>query len=224
MKELKRIISLFLTVVLLAGIITVAPVSISAAEKQTQTSTAKSDSTAETQSYTVDMDSLIQSETEPTTESATNPTVPPETVPSKTAGEEITSGDFTYTTIDDKVYITSYTGTETEVVFPAEIDGKAVYGIDPNGRTNCVPNAKVTKVTVSEGIESLGSCTFRSATELTDISLPSTLTSIADHCFIWCYALQEIALPENLKRLGARCFFDDTGLKSITLPKSLEAI
>ena len=230
MKKLKRIISLFLTVVLLSGIITVAPVSVSAAEKQTETSAAKSDSTAETQSYTVDMDSLIQSETEPTTESATNPTVPPETVPPKTAGdpvaavEEITSGDFTYTTIDDKVYITSYTGTETEVVFPAEIDGKAVYGIDPNGRTNCVPNAKVTKVTVSEGIESLGSCTFRSANVLTDISLPSTLTSIADHCFIWCYALQKIALPENLKRLGARCFFDDTGLKSITLPKSLEAL
>ena len=81
MKELKRIISLFLTVVLLSGIITVAPVSVSAAEKQTETSAAKSDSTAETQSYTVDMDSLIQFETEPTTESATNPTVPPETVP-----------------------------------------------------------------------------------------------------------------------------------------------
>ncbi|MEE0956774.1 MAG: leucine-rich repeat protein [Ruminococcus sp.] len=134
------------------------------------------------------------------------------------------SGDFTYKTVDDKVYITSYTGTETEVIFPAEIDGKSVYGIDPNGRTNCVPNAKVTKVTISEGIQSLESCAFRGATVLTDISLPSTLTSIADHCFIWCYALQEIALPENLKRLGERCFYESTGLKSIKFPESLDAL
>lgn len=134
------------------------------------------------------------------------------------------SGDFTYKTVDDKVYITSYTGTETEVVFPAEIDGKSVYGIDPNGRTNCVPNAKVTKVTISEGIQSLESCAFRGATVLTDISLPSTLTSIADHCFIWCYALQEIALPENLKRLGERCFYESIGLKSIKFPESLDAL
>lgn len=258
MKALKRIISLFLTAVMLAGIITVAPVAVSASEQQTEASVAKSDSTDVTQSYTFDMDSFIQSETEPAAESVPMPTVPPETMPRKSDGDsgkatgkktvnsvgdanEITSGDFTYVIDNNKVYIIGYSGNDSEVVFPSEIDGKEVYGLRPaNNVWNNIFNDKniknIHKVIISEGIKEIFNGTFAPETIWVELDAELTgpeewtpspytqwvyLSYPSDYNIAKCYNLEEVVLPQSIISIGKHAFADCPALKKVNIPESI---
>ena len=64
---------------------------------------------------------------------------------------------------------------------------------------------------------------FSGCSNLTSISLPSSLTSIGDDAFQFCSSLNEITIPEGVTSIGdafERC----TSLTEITLPSSLTSI
>mgnify|MGYP003300528862 CR=1 FL=1 len=81
--------------------------------------------------------------------------------------QEYVLGDYTYTlTEDGTAEITGYTGTEPEVVIPAEVDGHPVTAI--------------------------GDGAFRCCGTLTGVSIPDSVTFVGANPFAECYKLQSI--------------------------------
>ncbi|MBE6794002.1 MAG: leucine-rich repeat domain-containing protein [Ruminococcaceae bacterium] len=115
-----------------------------------------------------------------------------------------TSGDFSYTVLDDgTVGITGYNGNDTDVVIPSEIDGKTVSSI---GNEIFWYHEELTSVVLPENLEHLGERVFSYCSSLTEITLPETLSEIGDACFLSCSKLSKINVPAGLAYVGAFAF------------------
>ncbi len=86
------------------------------------------------------------------------------------------SGLLTYTVTDGKACITGATGTITgDFTVPAEIDGYPVVEI---GEGAFAKQTGLTSVTISEGIETVGSDCFSDCYNLVKLTVPSTVSSL----------------------------------------------
>lgn len=84
------------------------------------------------------------------------------------------------------------------------------------------PNPNVQEVIVSEGITKLGTGatsyaqTFRDATGLQHVTLPSTLTYISGNAFMSCTSLQSVDIPEAVTIIDKQAFSGAAILANIT--------
>ncbi len=108
-----------------------------------------------------------------------------------------TADGFVYSVSDGTVTIEGYNSEESNVVIPAEIEGKPVSVI--------------------------GYRAFYEKTYITDVQIPDTVTFIDDDAFYKCTSLKETNLPANLKRLGIEAFAC-TALESVAIPATLEKV
>ena len=76
---------------------------------------------------------------------------------------------------DGTLEITGYSGNDTELIVPAEIDGKCVASIGSRVFRGC---RSLTKVELPEGVTSIGQEAFRGCSSLTKVELPEEVTSI----------------------------------------------
>lgn len=100
-------------------------------------------------------------------------------------------------------------------------DGELV--ISGTGGMNIVPWQPdyvndITKVTIEEGVTSVGNSAFSGCTNLTEVSLPSTLTTIGDSAFQGCTALTSMDFPASMTSIGRNGFNGCTGLAEINFP------
>lgn len=72
-------------------------------------------------------------------------------------------------------------------------------------------------------VEAVGKNAFYKS-DVTIVTLPSTVTEIKDNAFFGCSKLERISLPEGLKTIGGYAFTECTSLKQLVFPKSLEEI
>lgn len=127
--------------------------------------------------------------------------------------EEIfTWGDYEYTIINiNEVEITSYTGSETEVIIPSEIDGMPVTSIGKysfNGKEthnpkpvthpNASNNKNIQKVVVPSSVKTICANAFAFIDALTDVVLSEGLEVINEFAFADCPLLTELNLPDSL--------------------------
>lgn len=87
------------------------------------------------------------------------------------------------------VVITGYSGTDAELILPAEIDGLPVRAIQKK--------------------------TFLSRKRLRKIVLPETLEEIGDWAFAYCSALERVWLPRKQVKLGNHIFMECGKLRKI---------
>ncbi|GMO53639.1 MAG: hypothetical protein Ta2G_11930 [Termitinemataceae bacterium] len=125
-----------------------------------------------------------------------------------------------------EVFITKYTGTDTKVKIPANIDKKPVTAI-----TGFANNKKIISVTIPEGViyirrekESLYLGAFTNCSALESVTLPKSLKRIDEYAFSKCTSLEKIDLGENLDSLGSHIFADCTALKEISLSQNIKKI
>ena len=85
--------------------------------------------------------------------------------------------NFTYEIVDESVIITGYTGSETSIVIPSQINGSDVFKISDNAFKD---NRKITSVTISSGVKDIGTSAFENCTSLATISLPDTIIHIGE--------------------------------------------
>ncbi len=105
---------------------------------------------------------------------------------------------FTYRLVNGNAIITDYTGTSTDVVFPAEIDGYPVTEIDEG--VFYYGTYPFVNVTISEGIRKIGHAAFGYSDELETFSIPSTLITLGDSNgieFRACSKLRRIDVAEG---------------------------
>ncbi|SFW42412.1 leucine-rich repeat protein [Ruminococcus flavefaciens] len=157
------------------------------------------------------------------------------------AAETLVSGDYQYYTDDNGAVIRKYTGTAAELTIPEELDGSKVYAIEsyafqrnaniasvtmPTGLKKISNNAfygcsALKSVKFNEGLTFLGSYSF-SGTDLTEVSLPSTLTD-ATYPFNKCQ-ITKATFADGTKKIPSFIFDNCTKLSEVVIPKSVERI
>lgn len=85
-------------------------------------------------------------------------------------------------------------------------------------------SSKVKEIVVQEGITGLIGACFYGMSNVTEVSLPSTLKTIGSDCFNSCSLITTLVLPEGLKVLQSNCFLNCEKLTELTLPESLTTI
>ena len=114
--------------------------------------------------------------------------------------------------------ILRYSGTDSTVTVPATIENIAVkeiyyfafYGIQT-----------LNSVTLSEGIESIGSSAFEGCSALKTVSLPQSLTAIGGGAFKDCSNLTTITIPREVNIIGDYVFTGCTALTSISFEQPI---
>ena len=135
---------------------------------------------------------------------------------------EAPPSDFEYRIEGDEAIITNYLGTDLDVVFPNEINGKTVTGIDYAFWENDKNN--ITSCQLPENLKYIGRGLFYHCTNLTEIQIPAGVETIGSRAFSGCNKLTELHIPNGVKSIGywviARC----KKIKTINIPASVEDI
>jgi len=105
-----------------------------------------------------------------------------------------------------------YVGEETDVTVPAEI--KSFDFVD----------SEVERVTISDGIKSIGESAFSGCTNLTSVVIPDSVTQIGYGAFSNCHKLTGVTIPESVTTIGDSAFFVCSALASIRIPDSVTSI
>jgi hypothetical protein len=127
-----------------------------------------------------------------------------------------TSGDWTYTVGEaNEATITEYGGEDVEVSVPAELDGIPVKHIGNMVFFSCggLREKPFTKITLPEGIETLGSSLCVSA-DITEITFPASLRSIGPSAFTGT-ALTKVSIPAGVTNIGDGAFGNCSQLMQI---------
>ena len=130
-------------------------------------------------------------------------------------------GDFEYTPYTNYAEINKYTGSETTVELPSEINGLKVTKIADSGLCN---NKTLEKLIIPEGITEIGQYAISHNDNLKEIQFPSTLQTIGFTAISYNKSLTEVHLPEGLKKMDSGVFFSCYGLTDIYIPSSVESI
>lgn len=134
-----------------------------------------------------------------------------------------TYGDYEYSLINGgtEVKITGYSGSDTEIVIPNEIDGKAVTSIGARAFSGCCFSGELI---LPDALKSIGSHAFSDCIFDGKLLLPSGLESIGDCAFFSCEFEGEMKFPEGLTTIGEGAFCNSYGLTQLYLPQSVTAI
>ena len=157
---------------------------------------------------------------------------------------EYTSGDYRYTLNEDgTATITKYTGTESNITIPKQLQNHEVTMI---GSQSFKDNKSLEKIEISTNISTIdwmafAGCTnlvevdfaepskievlpfelFVNCSNLTTINIPSSVKEIKLQCFAGCTALTHVVIPEGVELIGRQAFSECTNLQSIKIPSSI---
>ena len=67
----------------------------------------------------------------------------------------------------------------------------------------------------------IGAYAFKNCSDLTSLTLPSSVTRIGAYAFKNCSGLTSLTLPSSVTRIGDYAFYNCSGLTSLTLPSSV---
>lgn len=117
--------------------------------------------------------------------------------------------------------ITGYTGTDTDVVIPYEINGISVTSI---GSWAFWSNTALSSVTIPNSVTTIATGAFRGCSNLKSVTIPDSVISIGNDAFMDCESLKSITIPDSVTTIPAYMFNNCANLKSIRIPNSVTTI
>ncbi|MDD6345334.1 MAG: leucine-rich repeat protein [Oscillospiraceae bacterium] len=152
-------------------------------------------------------------------------------LPSYAEDEIISSGDYQYSLDDDEACLMLYTGDDTDIIIPDEIDGYPITSL-----SETFHDTNVASVTLNNNIEYIDENTFINCYYLTEIIVPDENQFFEskdgvlfedDMKTLLCYPSAKdgdsYEIPEGVTDIGIASVYD-TKLQSIKFPSSLEYI
>lgn len=130
-----------------------------------------------------------------------------------------TWGDYTYTVADGKVTITSYDGMGGQINVPARINDLPVVDI---GRAFSA--TAITGITFPSSVTSIAHGAFSGCSQLTSIVIPETVLSIGATAFLGCTLLTAVTLPSGLTRIEFNLFQHCWSLTTVSIPSGVTTI
>jgi hypothetical protein len=127
----------------------------------------------------------------------------------------------TYSTVNNQVTITGYTGTSGVVIIPASIDGTPVTAIGENA---FLGSYGLTSVTIPDSVKSIGNVAFAYCVGLTSLTIPDSVTSIGFFAFQSCISLVSLSIGSGVTGIGVGAFSSCGSLTSVTIPDSVTSI
>jgi hypothetical protein len=134
---------------------------------------------------------------------------------------------------DGSLIITSYKGTEKDVIIPDKIGKSAVTAIDNAAfdptASRLTPiqiqtRKDICSVVFPDTITKIPPMLFAGHEALESVQLGAKTESIGRGAFYGCKALEEIVLPDGIHTLGNEAFRGCRALKTINVPKSLTSL
>ena len=131
------------------------------------------------------------------------------------------NGGYQYIDNGDTVAISGYTGVNTRLNIPNEIDGKPVTEIWDDafkGRSDLI------SVRIPDTVVHIWDRAFMECYNLENINLPDALSLLGEYVFSGCWALTDISLPPNLITIGRAAFMGCSSITVIDIPDSVTEI
>ena len=122
---------------------------------------------------------------------------------------------------DGSAVLTSYTGTDEELLLPERLDGHSVTGIEKNAFGW---NYTLKRVVIPDSVEFIGEDAFASCSALVQVQLPARLQRIEAGAFRDCWLLKELTIPEGVTEIEAYAFQGCSDLTELDIPGSVEVI
>jgi len=135
-----------------------------------------------------------------------------------TEHEDSTVTNLTVTgTIDSLDFVTMKTISTLKVL---ELSGASCVNIP----VSAFKYSNLTSITIPSSITSIGASAFSFCYNLSSINIPLSVTSIGNGVFEYCRQLNSISIPSSVTTIGNRAFFNCNRLTSITIPSSISSI
>ena len=117
--------------------------------------------------------------------------------------------------------ITGYSGLDTDIVIPYEINGTKVVSIGDAAFFECIT---LTSVIIPRSVTSIGNSAFYFCKALRSAIIPNSVKSIGNDAFGECFNLRSIEIPDSVTSIGNYAFAYCENLTSITIPLSVISI
>lgn len=124
-----------------------------------------------------------------------------------------------YSPLEDGTLSFIFLGEATEIVVPAEFNGKTVTEI--HGSAFFYSKKTLRSVTLPNTIRKIGDEAFKECELLSEINLPDSITFIGHEAFAYCSSLKHITIPACLIQTSA---FAHSGLETVTISEGVEKI
>ena len=104
-------------------------------------------------------------------------------------------------------------------------NNRATVTSNPNKYKGDIIIPKVVKYNeVYYDVTSIGLCAFQDCTDLTSVTIPTTITSIGKYAFQGCSGLADITIPNSVTTIGDRAFRACKSLTNVTIGNSVTSI
>ena len=132
-----------------------------------------------------------------------------------------TSDGFAMYDDGETCYLISYNGYETNLVLPADCNGKT-YSIHKYAFYKLDTCIGINSITLSNKITDIEGYSFYNLTTLSELIMPAgELTKINEAAFSGCSSLTEIIVPDGVTWISRNAFNDCASLKKLILPDTL---
>jgi len=128
---------------------------------------------------------------------------------------------YSFTTNNEEIAITGYSGSGGSVVIPDSTNGYPVTSIGTNAFYNCT---NLTSVAISTNVTSLGLQSFSDCVNLTNVTIPNGVTNIGPGAFAWSTSLARITIPASVTFIDDFAFYGCTSLQEVYFQGNAPAV
>ncbi|MFY0714282.1 leucine-rich repeat domain-containing protein [Seonamhaeicola sp. NFXS20] len=123
------------------------------------------------------------------------------------------------------VEVMSKTGCYSgDITIPATVDyATNTYSVTTIGY-EAFKNCDITNITLPNSITQIEDYAFRDCREITTITLPNSVTNIGYGAFLYCTILESVNIPDGVTAIDQFTFGSCNALESINIPESVASI